>query len=193
MIEHEYADYNAYLTHQKQKTLKLAGQSKLKGYEIRVGVFRTLFEQHVNIIRSSERGLCVCARQGHEVVALRELGMRFVIGVDLVACVPHVEEGDMHHLAYPDASFDFVFSNAFDHSLYPEMFIAEVERVLQPGGHCLLHLLVKPRAVDQYAENVIRDVADVAQFFKHSQRVKAPEFQKVKGQSLNAHLLMKRT
>ena len=41
-------------------------------------------------------------------------------------------EGDVHDLQFADASQDFVFSNIFDHVLFPQKFIAEIKRVLKP-------------------------------------------------------------
>ena len=57
-------------------------------------------------------------------------------------------------LPFEDNEFDFVFSNSFDHSIYPAKFISEMERVLKPGGYGLLHLQLTKK-VDDYAENII--------------------------------------
>ena len=46
-------------------------------------------------------------------------------------CKPLVELGDMHNLKYDDKTFNFVFSNILDHSLYPQKSISEIERVLK--------------------------------------------------------------
>lgn len=79
------------------------------------------------------------ARLGQEVQALRDLGWD-CIGFDLLPHAHLVREGDMHSLPVESESFDFIFSNAFDHSLYPRLFVAEMERVVRPGGWIVLHI-----------------------------------------------------
>jgi SAM-dependent methyltransferase len=191
-IVREYEDYCQYLDHQKEKTIKRMGQSKPEGFQIRVDTFKSLFADHAKLIKRCSSGLCVCARQGHEVVALKQLGMGHAVGIDLVPFPPHVVIGDMHNIPYEECVFDFVFSNAFDHSINPVLFIYEVERVLKPKGHCLLHLLVNPKSVDGYAENIISKVDDVISQFSKSVVVLSGALKKVKGNSLNAQLLMRK-
>ena len=41
---------------------------------------------------------------------------------------------DLHNLKQSDSSFDLIFTNIFDHSLYPQKFCYEMERVCKPGG-----------------------------------------------------------
>jgi len=62
------------------------------------------------------------------------------IGIDIVPYEPYVILGDIHNAPFEDASVDFVFTNIFDHSIYPQKFISEMQRVLKPGGHVLMHL-----------------------------------------------------
>ena len=83
-------------------------------------------------------------------------------------CEPHVVLGDMHDLDYDDNSFDFVFTNVFDHSLYPSEMISEVERVLKIGGYFLLQMQVS-QEIDDYAENEIQSVDDdIVALFENS-------------------------
>ncbi len=81
-------------------------------------------------------------------------------GVDLVPCPPLVVEGDVHDLPFADESFDFIFSNIFDHALKPAVYMAEAQRVLRPGGLFLLHLAMD-RATDPYGVTEVTRAEDV--------------------------------
>ncbi len=134
-------DYPEYIELQKEKTLDPVRRALWFGdeWQFKIDGFREVFEQHTEAMATCGRALCVAARTGQEVQALRDMGVD-AIGIDLVPCEPLVVEGDMHALPFDDATFGFVFSNAIDHSLYPDKFISEVERVTCIGGHILLHL-----------------------------------------------------
>jgi SAM-dependent methyltransferase len=71
--------------------------------------------------------------------------------IDLTSRIPKDEESifdqpnihfyqmDAHHLDFPDASFDTVtMSNSLHHMADPQQVLAEVGRVLRPGGHVLI-------------------------------------------------------
>ncbi|GGY22230.1 class I SAM-dependent methyltransferase [Paludibacterium paludis] len=64
--------------------------------------------------------------------------------VDLMTC-------DMRRMPFPDASFDVIVSMAAIHNIYDkqgrEWAIAEIARVLKPGGHALIDDI---RHLDQY-------------------------------------------
>ena len=51
---------------------------------------------------------------------------------------PHLEVvGDAHHLPFPENSFDAVVCESMlEHVLEPDQVIAEMQRVLKPGGRC---------------------------------------------------------
>lgn len=134
-------EYQEYLDLQKEKTLDPARRAIWFGEEWndKIAGFREVFEQHAGILATCGRALCVGARTGQEVQVLRDMGIN-AIGIDLVPCEPLVVEGDMHAIPFEDETFEFVFSNAIDHSLYPDKFIAETERVVSSSGHVLLHL-----------------------------------------------------
>ncbi len=54
---------------------------------------------------------------------------------NLTAAPDAILIGDYHHLPLVDASLDFAFAiESFIHSAHPERFLAEVSRVLRPGG-----------------------------------------------------------
>ena len=64
--------------------------------------------------------LCLGARTGQEVVALKELGVENSIGIDIVPHEPNVIKGDIHDLDFKDETFDFVYTNIIDHSINPK-------------------------------------------------------------------------
>lgn len=94
---------------------------------------------------------------------MREMGLE-AVGVDLIPCEPLVIAGDFHALPFPAESFRLIFSNAFDHCLFPGIFASEAQRVLEPGGLALLHLQIGI-AQDEYTETVVCGGAEVARLF----------------------------
>ena len=72
---------------------------------------------------------------------------RRVIGLDVDldslkahGSISHRVRGDVSQLPFPDESFDFVTSNmVFEHLGEPEIQLAEIHRVLRPGGILLFH------------------------------------------------------
>ena len=162
-----YDKYDDYVSHQKIKTLDPKRREEwIKEWNDKVSIFSSIFNEHINIIRSCSKALCVCARVGHEVKALQDIGLDS-IGIDLVPFDPYVIFGDMHNIPFNDNSFDFVFCNSFDHSLYPNKFIEEIERILKPNGYCFL-ILQTNTSGDKYSENEITSSADVISLFHKS-------------------------
>ena len=133
------------------------------------------------------KALGICARTGQEVVALNNLGLD-AIGVDIAPHPPLVIEGDAHDLPFEDNEFDFVFSNSFDHSIYPAKFISEMERVLKPGGYGLLHLQLTKK-VDDYAENIITSEDPVISLLTDS---KVCKNKNIKGSCYNKELVFEK-
>ena len=78
-------------------------------------------------------------------------------------CKPLVEVGDMHNLNYPDNSFDFIFCNILDHSLYPEKSISEMERVLKKG---FSFLQITVEATDKYGVTEIQSDKAIIKLLK---------------------------
>ena len=136
--------YLKYLTLQKEKTEDLERRNKwlTHEYESKILDFKKYFQEiFPELINKNESILCVGARTGQEVVALKELGWVNSIGIDLVPYEPNVIFGDMHDLPFESASYSAVFTNSFDHSLRPLKFLEEVYRVLKPEGIFVLHVL----------------------------------------------------
>ena len=159
----DYANYEEYLSHQKSKAPHGSDlhTSLSKGgslWESDCEGFRRIFTNHKKLLDSLNKGLCLGARTGQEVVVLQELGLLNTIGIDLNDDPPLVIEGDVHDVPFEDNSFDV---------LHPEKFISEVERVLVPGGYFLLHVDSKPGG-DNWNANILYDVKYPISLFKRN-------------------------
>ena len=104
--------------------------------------------RHSALIRATVEGKEVldygCA-DGSYSVELIKAGARFVHGLDLDEVTiqrardrnlpnANFQVGDAHHLPWPDASFDVVVGRSILHHLDLEVAVAELSRVLRPGG-----------------------------------------------------------
>jgi SAM-dependent methyltransferase len=142
----DYNTYKDYLNHQKEKTLDPVRREKWlnKEWAPKVQYFQEEFEYVKSTFKLelNGKGLGLGARTGQEVQAMINIGLNNSVGVDLVANEPLVVEGDIHDLSFGDNSFGFVFTNIYDHSLYPKKFLKEICRVLNQGGVGLIHLQV---------------------------------------------------
>ena len=163
-----HRDYQGYLNHQKEKSLDPERRKKwlTEEWQVKLQGFRDIFNSHAEVLQECSNALCIGARTGQEVQALRDLGVD-AVGIDLVEAPPLVLEGDMHELSFPSESFDFVFSNSFDHSLYPEKCISEIERVLRQGGWALMHLQIGI-AQDEYTETVVTKSSEIVGLYQCS-------------------------
>jgi len=166
-MEKEYLDY---LKKQKEKTLDPTRRAKWLGeeWDTKIKEFKEIFEEHKDILKNCKNALCVAARTGQEVQALQDMGIE-AIGIDIVPCPTLVIEGDMHNIPYPDKSFDFVYSNSFDHSLYPDKFVKELERVARK--YILLQLQVGV-GQDEYTATRISSSEDVIKLFNYFEVIK---------------------
>ena len=168
----QYASYEDYIKHQKSKAdhdTPLYAKLLTDLWEPDCAGFRENFRPYAQILTQCGNALCLGARTGQEVHVLREMGVD-AIGIDLVSTPPLVLEGDVHALTFADNSYNFVFSNIFDHVLYPEKFISEVKRVMRPGAYCLLHLSVAGDNQshpdnDPWAANTLRSSQAVIDLF----------------------------
>lgn len=167
----KYKSYKEYLAHQKEKTFNPEKRKKWLGqeWEIKLNGFKKVFGRYKNILKTCKKALCLGARTGQEVQALCDMGID-AIGIDLVPCEPLVMEGDIHNIPFSNESFAFVFSNVFDHALYPDKFISEIERVLKCRGYSLLQFQIEIQQ-DEYTEKIIKKSTEAIQLFKHSKVV----------------------
>lgn len=170
-IIREYDNYENYVSHQKEKTLDPVRREKWLSdeWDEKVIMFTELFKRRQNVISNCKKAICLCARTGQEVVAMKNLGID-AIGVDLVPCEPLVVEGDIHNLAFKEGEFGLAFCNSFDHSLYPEKMLSEMQRVICSGGYGILHLQLLEH-VDKYAENIVTNASQVIEYLRDSKVV----------------------
>ena len=191
-IGKEYETYDEYINFQKKKTTDPIRRKKWLGIEwnMKIKIFQKKFSEYIKkgFLKEGMKCICLGARTGQEVVALNNLKMD-AIGIDIVEQEPNVIKGDIHDVPFEDNTFDFAFTNVFDHSIYPNKFISEIERVLKPNGYCLLHLEVDKKS-DIYAENKVPTTESVIELFKKS---KVLELHKIKMLSMNREVFLQKT
>ncbi|KAJ4834564.1 hypothetical protein Tsubulata_046949 [Turnera subulata] len=187
-----YTSYESYIQRQLNKTLnpKLRKIWTTRDWDRKIQVFSTFFHllKKEGFLSNSSKALCIGARVGQEVEALRRVGVEDSVGIDLVPYPPLVVKGDFHHQPFDDATFDFEFSNVFDHALYPEKFVGEIERTLRPGGLCVLHVALDKRA-DKYSANDLYSVEPLVKLFKESELVRV---RKVDGFGLDTEVVFRK-
>lgn len=163
-----YNTYKDYLDHQKEKTTNPQWRKYLfgEGWNDRKFYFKSVFQSLVVQYNelSGVRALGVGARTGQEIEAMRELGFDG-IGVDLVPCSPLVIAGDFHNLPFEDSRFGFIFTNSYDHALYPGKFVSEIIRVSKPGCLVLMHLAIGDD-IDGYSCTFIYDTVKLREMFE---------------------------
>ncbi|TYH40104.1 hypothetical protein ES332_D12G224000v1 [Gossypium tomentosum] len=167
-----YSSYNAYIERQLNKTLnpKLRKIWTTRDWDRKIRVFARFFQslKQRNLISNHSKALSIGARVGQEVAAMKLVGVSDSVGIDLVPYPPLVMKGDFHAQPFENQTFDFEFSNVFDHALYPWKFVGEIERTLKPGGVCVLHVAVLRRA-DKYSANDLYSVQPLVELFKESE------------------------
>jgi SAM-dependent methyltransferase len=136
-----YGSYEEYLQHQGAKLDEILPRLRETEDED-FAEFRRRFEGCPQL-REARSVLCLGARVGTEVRALHALG-HFAIGIDLNpgADNRYVLPGDFHDIVFPDGSIDAVYCNALDHAFALDKVMAEVRRLLQPGGLFVVDVLL---------------------------------------------------
>ncbi|XVE74886.1 hypothetical protein DITRI_Ditri12bG0054500 [Diplodiscus trichospermus] len=187
-----YTSYGSYIQRQLNKTLnpKLRKIWTTRDWDRKIHVFSRFFQELKleNLLSNSSKSLCIGARVGQEVEALKRVGVSDSIGIDLVPCPPLVLKGDFHNQPFDNETFDFEFSNVFDHALYPQKFVAEIERTLKPDGVCVLHVALSRRA-DKYSANDLYSVKPLVKLFQRSQLVRV---RKVDGFGLDTEVVFRK-
>ena len=89
---------------------------------------------------------------------------------------------------FDDETFDFEFSNVFDHALYPWKFVGEIQRTLKSGGVCVLHVALS-RRTDKYSANDLYSVGPLVELFNGSDLV---EVSKVDGFGLDTEVVFRK-
>ncbi|XP_021293145.1 uncharacterized protein LOC110423285 [Herrania umbratica] len=187
-----YTSYDSYIQRQLNKTLnpKLRKVWTTRDWDRKIQVFSRFFHELKlqNLLSNSSKSLCIGARVGQEVEALKRVGVPDSIGIDLVPCPPLVLKGDFHNQPFDNETFDFEFSNVFDHALYPHKFVAEIERTLKPDGICVLHVALSKRA-DKYSANDLYSVKPLVKLFQRSELV---HVRKVDGFGLDTEVVFRK-
>lgn len=166
----KYENYQDYVDFQKQKTTDPDRRKKWlnEEWDLKLNGFIQEFKKLESFIGPETDALCLGARTGQEVVALKKLGVKNVIGIDIVPQEPHVILGDIHDLDFEDSSFDFVYTNIMDHSIDPKKMVQEIERVLRVGGLVFIQIQLGVHQ-DEYTEFEIKDpFHDVVALFDRS-------------------------
>ncbi|GMJ05849.1 hypothetical protein HRI_004254100 [Hibiscus trionum] len=171
-IRRGYTSYNAYIERQLNKTLnpKLRKIWTTRDWDRKIRVFAGVFQslKQRKLILNESKALSIGARVGQEVAAMKMVGVSDAVGIDLVPYPPLVMKGDFHAQPFRNQTFDFEFSNVFDHALYPWKFVGEIERTLKPGGVCVLHVAVA-RQTDKFSANDLYSVQPLLELFKESE------------------------
>ncbi|XP_051123210.1 uncharacterized protein LOC127246060 [Andrographis paniculata] len=187
-----YSSYDAYLERQLNKTLnpKLRQIWTTRDWDRKVRVFAGFFAdlKQRGLLSNGSKSLCIGARVGQEVAALKRVGVSDSVGMDLVPSPPLVVKGDFHRQPFGDETFDFEFSNVFDHALYPRKFVGEIERTLRGGGVCVLHVLLSRRA-DKYSANDLYSVEPLKELFRRSALV---QVRKIDGFGLDTEVVFRK-
>lgn len=134
-----YASKEDYKSHQSAKLDLIIGKghgwkkSEILEYRLK---FKSRFKHLKSFLDYNSKCLCLGARQGTEVLVMREIGFKNSIGIDLNPGPnnPLVNSGDFMNLEFPDDSFDFIYSNCLDHALNLDNFFIEQVRVLKANG-----------------------------------------------------------
>ncbi|CAL9135959.1 unnamed protein product [Musa acuminata var. zebrina] len=188
-----FRSYDDYIKRQLNKTLdpRLRRLWATRDWDRKVRVFARFFADLAaeGLVSNASAALCVGARMGQEVAALRGIGVVGAVGMDLAPAPPLVVAGDFHAQPFTDDSFDFEFSNVFDHALYPERFAAEVERTLRPGGVAVLHVAVHRRGDKYSANDLLGGVNGLLGLFKRSDLVRV---RKIDGFGLDTEVVLRK-
>lgn len=135
----DYRSYEHYVAQQRSKLDHALDAGWIREYD--VSYRRILAERlaDADFVAPGASVLCLAARLGTEVKAFLDRGC-FAVGIDLEPGDGNrfVVHGDFHELQFADDSVDVVFTNSLDHVLELERVLAEVRRVLAPGGHLIL-------------------------------------------------------
>jgi SAM-dependent methyltransferase len=117
-----------------KKRLKLWSS---KSWLSQVSSFTTFF-QSLNLLNNETKVLCVSAGAGHEVMALNNMGVSDVTGVEIVDSLPLVKRADPNNLPFFDGVFDLAFSAHLEEALFPLRIVGEMERTVRNGGVCVV-------------------------------------------------------
>jgi hypothetical protein len=124
-----------------------------KAWKSQLSSFSRFFSsiRHLGLLHNHSKVLCVSAGAGHEVMALSQLGVSDVTGVELVDSLPLVSRADPHDLPFFDGVFDLVYSGHLEEALFPARFVFEMERTVRDNGVCVV-------AVEECGDEEVREI-----------------------------------
>jgi hypothetical protein len=105
--------------------------------------------------------LSIGPRTEMEIFHLMAIGFALpnIHAVDLIACSPLIDTGDMHKLPYPDRMFDVVISSwVIGYSNTPQKAIDEMVRVCKPGALVAIGLTYEPTIERGVVEHAPTDI-----------------------------------
>jgi len=170
MKSREYSSYEEYISHQIEKTDDVHRRRRLsKLEEARQKIFEERFKllKFRNAFEEDDFGLCLGARYGEEVRALKTQCR--AVGIDLVEQLPDVVKGDFHNIPFPDEHFDFVYTNSLDHAYDLEKVFSEVERVLKKNAYLCVD--VDFGADGKHEATIINNLNDLISKFSNKLKI----------------------
>lgn len=140
LARRQYANYDEYIEHQGAKLDQIMHRLRETEQED-FDDFKNRFEQ-CQALSEARSVLCLGARLGTEVAAMHALG-HFAVGIDLNPGKDnaYVLPGDFHAIVFPDESVDAVYTNVMDHVFDLDKVMAEISRLLPPGGLFIADLI----------------------------------------------------
>ena len=162
----KYKNYDEYINFQKQKSTNPNNIDKWMNDEsaIKTEGFSEIFNRNHFWLNKKKNAICLGSRTGQEVKVLLDKGIN-AIGVDIVPFPPYTDLGDIHNLKYKSKTFDLIFTNIMDHSINPEKFCQEMERIAISGAIIIINLQLWTRG-DKYTESIIYDSKSIIDMFK---------------------------
>ncbi|KAK8268784.1 hypothetical protein V6Z12_D11G088600, partial [Gossypium hirsutum] len=118
------------------------------------------------LLKNHSKVLCVSAGAGHEVMTLSKMGLKNVIGVELIESLPLVSRANPHNLPFFDRAFDVAFTGHLMAALYPLRNAKEMERTVRKGGVCVV-------VVDECGEE---EVNEIFRLFRRSRLLSSCDF-----------------
>jgi SAM-dependent methyltransferase len=88
--------------------------------------------------------LCIGCRNTHEIDYFQHHGLVQVVGIDVYSESTRIQVMDMHHLTFPENSFDIIYSShSLEHAYDPEQVARGIVRVAKPGALVAIEVPVK--------------------------------------------------
>ncbi|KAG0502770.1 hypothetical protein HPP92_002842 [Vanilla planifolia] len=127
-----------------QDGLSLSGETRQlwtsREYRKAVEFYSAVFQDLVGegFLSPCSKSLCIDSASGHEVIALKEIGITDVVGISRKKLQPLVLAGDIFHQPFANNTFDFVFAGGIDRTRQPANLAGEIARVLKPEGFLVI-------------------------------------------------------